>query len=109
MNASIPKSLTRTAWSIAGRLKLNWILLLPGLVPGCKTPCYEGSFSIPFDAAKVAQLSHESYKLAWNVEYWARMNLYYAPFRPTRLDGDAVFYVRRLKEQVSWIARDIEK
>ena len=83
--------------------------MLALLVAGCRTPCYEENFSIPFEAAKVSQLSHESFKVAWNAEYWARMNLYYAPFHPTRLDGEAVFYMRRLREQVSWIARDIEK
>ena len=83
--------------------------MLAVLVAGCKTPCYEERFTIPFDAAKVAQLSHESYKLAWNVEYWARMNLYYAPFHPRRLELEAVLYIRRLREQVPWIAFDIEK
>ena len=109
MSAYIPKSLPRAGWSVAGCLKWNCILMLAGLVAGCKTPCYEESFSIPFDAAKVAQLSHESYKVAWNVEYWARMNLYYAPFHPKRLDWEAVLYMRRLREQVPWIALDIEK
>src|SRR5207245_11356503 len=100
MTRCILKSLTRTGWSLTSSCKWNITLMLAVLVAGCRTPCYEENFSIQFDATKVAQLSHESYEVAWNVEYWARMNLYYAPFHPTRLDWEAVSLIRCFREQV---------
>jgi len=79
------------------------------LCAGCKTPCHEENFSIPFDASKVAQLSHESYKAAWDAEYWALYDLRTAAFHPLRLDRQTLVFLRRLRWQVAWIARDVEK
>ena len=107
MSACIFECLTRAGWS--GCFKWKSILVLAVLVAGCKTPCYEEGFSIPFDAPKIVRLSHESYKAAWDAEYWALYDLRTAAFHPLRLDRQTLVFLRRLRWQVAWIARDVEK
>ena len=83
--------------------------MLIALLIGCTTPCHEESFASTFDAAKVAQLSHQCYQVAWDADYWVRVDLYYASFHVRRTDRETVFYLYRLKTQVPWIALEIEK
>ena len=67
------------------------------------------SASHPFDADKVAKLSHEAYKVAWDANFWARRDLRFASFRPTALDWETVEYLKEISRKVPWVARDIEK
>jgi len=87
-------------------------VVLAGLsCTGCYTsPCSEGSFVRPFDAPHVAQLSHDSFKVAWQARFCAREELRILHSRnPTVLDWEAVYYMYRLSDQAPWIAYDIEK
>jgi hypothetical protein len=64
----------------------------------------------PFDAQKVAKLSHEAYKIAWNARFWARQDLiWYMSYSPTGLDWEAVYYLGEISRKVPWVAREIEK
>jgi hypothetical protein len=76
---------------------------------GCRTPVQEESFSIPFDAQKVAQLSHQAYKVAWDATIWARHDLRSAAFRPTALDYEVVGYLNQIVQHVPWVALKVEK
>lgn len=67
------------------------------------------NFARPFDAQKVATLSHEAYKVAWDAKFWARRDLKVAAFRPTKLDWEVVEFLEQISRKVPWIARDIEK
>ena len=62
-----------------------------------------------FDAQKVAALSHEAYKVAWDAKFWARRDLKIAAFKPTKLDWEVVEYLGEISHKVPWVARDIEK
>jgi hypothetical protein len=63
-----------------------------------------------FDARKVAKLSHEAYKIAWNARFWAGQDLiYYMSYNPTELDWEAVYYLGEISRKVPWVAREIEK
>jgi hypothetical protein len=87
-------------------------VVLAGLLcTGCYTSrCSEGSFVRPFDAQRVAQLSHNAYKVAWEARFWAREELIHLPSRnPTVLDFEALHYINDLLNQTPWIAHDIEK
>jgi hypothetical protein len=80
------------------------------LCAGCKTaPCSEQNFSRPFDAQRVAQLGHDSYKLAREARFCAWQDLGHLSYRPTGLDWEAVYYMNRLMRQAPWIAHDVEK
>lgn len=89
---------------------LSSVLLAGLMCTGCYTsPCSEGSFVRPFDAQRVAQLSHDSYKVAWQARFCAREELRILHSRhPTVLDWEAVYYMYRLSDQAPWIAYDIE-
>jgi hypothetical protein len=63
----------------------------------------------PFDAEKVAKLSHEAYKVAWDAKFWARHDLRTAAFHPTALDWEVIDYLDRISRKVPWVAREIEK
>jgi hypothetical protein len=85
------------------------VLLVGFLSAGCRTPsCSEQNFAKPFDARQVAELSHNSYKVAWEASFCAREDLKHLSYRPTVLDWEAVNYVNRLLRQAPWIAHDIE-
>jgi hypothetical protein len=85
-----------------------WLVAL--LCAGCKTPpCSEQNFAKPFDAPRVAQLSHDCHKVAWEARFCARENLRHLSYRPTILDWEAVYYIDRLLRQAHWIAYDVEK
>lgn len=62
-----------------------------------------------FSAEKVATLSHEAYKVAWDANFWARRDLRFASFRPTALDWETVEYLKEITRKVPWVARDVEK
>jgi hypothetical protein len=87
--------------------------LIAGAVAlGCRTASSEQQAEQsqrPFDAEKVARLSHQAYKVAWDAHFWARRDLRVASFRPTALDRETVYYLDKLTRQVPWVARDIEK
>jgi len=79
---------------------------------GCRTASSEKEAEQtqrPFDAEKVARLSHEAYKVAWDARFWARRDLGIAPFHPTALDKETVYYLSQISRHVPWVARDIEK
>jgi hypothetical protein len=76
---------------------------------GCKTSCSEQDFAKPFDAQRVAELSHNSYRVAWQARFRAREDLRHLSYHPTKLDWEAVRYLDRLFRQAPWIANDIEK
>jgi hypothetical protein len=102
-----------------------FVLLVSLLAAGCKTPpCSEENFAKPFDAQRVAQLSHDSYKVAWEARSRARQDLRTISQNPVVLDADprrglagppsvldweAVSYLNRLIRQAPWIAHDVEK
>jgi len=93
---------------------LSVSVILGVATPGCKTVCNEESFSRPFEEEKVAQLAHESYRVAWDANRWARRDLRIGPFHasrfyPSRLDREVVLYLDRLSRQAPWIAFEIEK
>ena len=91
-------------------LVLGSVLITAVLLAGCKTPSHsEESFVAPFDAEKVARLSHQAYRVAWSARHDAARNLRFAPFQPSPLDWEAVGYIYELSEQVPWLARKIEK
>lgn len=82
------------------------------LVAGCRTASHEpqpGGTSLPFDAAAVAKLSHEAYKVAWDARFWAARDLRFAAFRPTANDWETVEYLGRIVQHVPSVARTIEK
>ena len=92
------------------RLHLMVCALMAGvLLAGCRTPVQEESFSNSFDAQRVAQLSHEAFKVAYDATFWARHDLRFAPFHPTALDYEAVGYLHEITRQVPWIAHKVEK
>jgi hypothetical protein len=105
---------------------LSFSLLAGLLCAGCKTPpCSEQSFAKPFDAARVAQLSHDTYKVAWEARHCARQDLRTISRNPVLLDSaprgaglagpasvldwEVVRYIDRLIRQAHWIAYDIER
>src|SRR5437879_5831485 len=89
---------------------ISFVLLIGSLCAGCKTPpCSEQNFVRAFDPQRVAQLSHDSYKAAWDARFRAREDLRWGAHHPTILDWEAVYYLYRLLDQASWIAHDIEK
>lgn len=80
------------------------------LAAGCKTPhCSEQDFARPFDPQRVAQLAHDSYKVAWGARFWARYDLTNTVYHPTGLDWEAVRYINRLSQKLPWVAHDVEK
>jgi hypothetical protein len=99
-------------WRFVGRnLFLLSLLSAAAVFGGCATVCQERpeDYARAFDAEKVARLSHEAYQAAWQAAFWARRDLRVAAFRPTQDDWETVFYLRRIYQQVPWVARDIEK
>jgi hypothetical protein len=88
---------------------LGCALLAGALLAGCRTPVLEESYSIPFDAQKVAQLSHQASKVAWDAAIWARHDLRFAAFRPTVLDYEVVGYLYQITQRVPWVALKVEK
>lgn len=105
---------------------LAFVLLAGLLCAGCKTPpCSEENFARPFDAQRVAQLSHDSYKVAWEARFCARLDLRNISHnsvvldvnarrgglagRATVLDWEAVHYLNQLTQKAPWIAHDVEK
>jgi hypothetical protein len=92
-------------------LSLCALLIAGAVVAGCRTAGPERADNTlrPFDAKKVADLSHEAYKVAWDAKFWARRDLRFAAFRPTALDWDTVDFLDQITRQVPWVARDIEK
>jgi hypothetical protein len=88
---------------------LGCALLAGDLLAGCRTPVREESFSIPFDAPKVAQLSHQASRVAWDAAIWARHDLRFAAFRPTILDYEVVDYLYEITQRVPWVALKVEK
>ena len=93
------------------RLQLLGCTLITGAVlAGCRTPTpQEESFSKAFDAQRVAQLSHEAFKVAFDVTFWARHDLQFAAFKPTITDYEAVYYLDDIRRQVPWIAHKVDK
>ncbi|HTL18583.1 MAG TPA: hypothetical protein VL793_15205 [Patescibacteria group bacterium] len=87
---------------------LSYALMVTAVLEGCRTPVREDSFSKPFNAPRVAQLSHEAYKIAWDAKFWARHDLRFA-VRPTIVDYEALAYLSRISLRVGWIARKVEK
>jgi hypothetical protein len=97
-------------WPSGLRLQLlGWTLVAGSFLAGCRTPVQEENFSNAFDAQKVAQLSHEAYKVAFDVSFWARHDLRFAPFHPTVTDYEVVEYLNDITRQVPWIARKVER
>ena len=93
-------------------LSFHRLLIAGAVVAGCRTASSEQQTEHslrPFDAEKVARLSHESYKVAWDAQFWARRDLGIAPFHPTALDRETVYYLGQISRHVPWVARDIEK
>jgi hypothetical protein len=88
---------------------LGCALLAGAVLAGCQTPVREESFSIPFDAEKVAQLSHQAHNVAWDAAIWARHDLRFAAFRPTILDYEVVSYLYQITQHVPWVALKVEK
>jgi hypothetical protein len=89
---------------------LGFAVLAGFLCTGCKTSsCWEQNFARPFDAQRVAELSHNSYTVAWEARFRARQDLRHLSYHPTALDWEAVYYINRLFRQAPWIANDIEK
>jgi hypothetical protein len=91
------------------RFQLLCGLMAGAVVVGCRTPVQEESFSKPFDAQRVAQLSHEAFKVAYDARFWAGHDLRFAAFRPTAVDYEAVSYLSELTRKVPWIAHEVEK
>jgi hypothetical protein len=92
-------------------LSFHTVLIAGAVALGCRTASSEKEAEQtqrPFDAEKVARLSHEAYKVAWDAHFWARRDLRVAPFRPTALDRETVYYLDKITRQVPWVARDIE-
>ena len=88
------------------------LLITGALVAGCGTTGRQQPAENtlrPFDAEKVAKLSHEAYNVAWDAQFWARRDLRFAAFEPTALDRETVEYLDRITRQVPWVAREIEK
>jgi hypothetical protein len=93
-------------------LSLCAVLIAGAVVAGCRTAGREQQAENklrPFDAQKVAELSHEAYQVAWDANFWARRDLRIAPFHPTALDWDTVDFLRQITRKVPWVAREIEK
>jgi hypothetical protein len=93
-------------------LSLCALLIAAAVVAGCRTAGREQQAENtlrPFDAEKVAKLSHEAYKVAWDAKFWARKDLRFASFEPTALDWETVEYLDRITRHVPWVAREIEK
>ena len=88
---------------------LGCSLMAGALLTGCQTPVDEESFSNSFDAQKVAQLSHEAYKVAFDATFWAHHDLKIAAFQPTGLDYEVVYYLDDITQRVPWIGRTAEK
>jgi hypothetical protein len=89
---------------------LSSVLLAAFLCAGCKTSsCSEQNFAKLFDAQRVAELSHDSYRVAWQARFRAREDLRHLSYHPTKLDWEAVRYLDRLFRQAPWIANNIEK
>lgn len=88
-------------------LGCGWVALV--VLAGCQTPVQEESFAKPFDAQRVAQLSHQAHKVAWDAVVWARHDLRFAAFRPTGLDYEAVYYLDEIRRRSAWIAIKVEK
>jgi hypothetical protein len=88
------------------------LVLLAAVLAGCQTPAQREAaehFARPEDAQKVAQLSHEAYRFAWDASYWANSDLRYASFKPSVLDWETVDFLNRICHQVPWVARKIEE
>jgi hypothetical protein len=118
--------LGRKGFSIPMAWFLSSVLLASLFCAGCKTPpCSEQSFAKPFDAQRVAQLSHDTYKVAWEARHCARQDLRTVSRNSvllgsdarhgglageaTVLDWEGVRYIERLIRQAHWIAYDVER
>ena len=82
-------------------------LMVIAVLAGCRTPAHEEGFSNPFDAARVAQLSHEAYKVAWDAKFWAGHDLRFSVM-PTLVDYEALRYLTEISRRVGWIARKVQ-
>ena len=104
---------------------------------GCRTPCSEERFARPFDANKVAQLSHDAFKVAYHVKFLAQQDLTQSADHPqhfattriprpnfglnsrprgvsdsgldSQLDWEVLNCLELLSWRVAWIPRDIQK
>lgn len=76
---------------------------------GCRTPCSEAGFANTFDSQRVAQLAHDSFKLAWDARISGQTDLRFASSRPTHLDWAVLRYLQRISTQAPWIAIEIAK
>ena len=106
IQANTHRRSTRSTWTVCA------LLFVGTLVGGCRTASREpqaGSDLRPFDAAAVAKLSHEAYKVAWDARFWAARDLRFAAFRPTANDWETVEYLRQISQHVPSISRTIEK
>ena len=93
-------------------LSLHTLLTAGAVIAGCRTAYSEQHTEHtlrPFVGEQVAGLSHEAYKVAWDAHFWARRDLRIAPFHPTALDRETVYYLDQISRHVPWVARDIEK
>jgi hypothetical protein len=79
------------------------------LITGCRMPCHEAAFATAFDSQRVAQLAHDSFKLAWDARLSAQTDLRFASSHPTHLDWSMLRYLQRISTQAPWIATEIEK
>src|SRR5437899_12579466 len=77
--------------------------LLSFALSGCKTACVETSFARPFDTARVAELSHDSAKLAWNARFSASTDLRVTAVHPTGLDWEVVRRLQWIYDKVPWM------
>jgi hypothetical protein len=83
--------------------------ILGALAAGCRTPCHEEQFGREFDAKKVAQLAHDAFKIAWPATHYARHDLRFGSYRPTKLDREVIYRLDRIRWQAPWVAREVER
>ena len=112
--SSIPLSPMTTHNPLDGLRSCLCVLLISGAVVAAGSAAADEQQAEnaprPFDARKVAKLSHEAYKIAWNARFWAHQDLiWYMSYNPTALDWEAVYYLAEISRKVSWVARKIEK
>src|SRR5690348_16964429 len=82
---------------------LGCAMMTGALLAGCRTTVQEESFSKPFDTQRVAELSHEAYKVAFDATFWARHDLRVSSFKPTPQDHEAVSYLNEISQRVGLI------